>query len=69
MDNAAGSDDGWMDIEVPSNWQLELLDRLALAGAADLTAEGNRDVPVYTNIKYPFDPVHFPPPLARTHAR
>jgi hypothetical protein len=40
-------------MEVPSNWQLGLLGRVG----AETTDEGNRDVPVYTNIKYPFDPV------------
>jgi hypothetical protein len=40
-------------MEVPSNWQLELLGRVG----GEITDEGNRDVPVYTNIKYPFDPV------------
>lgn len=42
-----------MDIEVPSNWQLALLGTVR----REATAEGNKDVPVYTNIKYPFDPV------------
>jgi hypothetical protein len=56
----AGAGEGWTDVEVPSNWQLELLGRLpglGGAGGAHPTSEGNRDVPVYTNIKYPFDPV------------
>lgn len=45
-----------MDIEVPSNWQVGLQSPLS----KKTTAEGNRDVPVYTNIQYPFDPVrHF----------
>ncbi|ELR19733.1 glycoside hydrolase family protein [Acanthamoeba castellanii str. Neff] len=52
----AGAGEGWADVEVPSNWQLELLGRLP----GHPTSEGNRDVPVYTNIKYPFDPVSPP---------
>jgi len=58
-----GKQDGWMDIDVPSNWQLECLGCDGTPPPPPLpTPEGNADVPVYTNIKYPFDPVS--PPMA-----
>jgi len=53
-----GKQDGWMDIDVPSNWQLECLGCNGTPPPPPLpTPEGNADVPVYTNIKYPFDAV------------
>ncbi|PMN92637.1 beta-galactosidase [Enterovibrio norvegicus] len=50
-------DDAWRDMPVPSNWQLQ----------------GTEDIPIYTNVQYPFEtkppivPVDNPTAVYRTH--
>ncbi len=49
---AVGFDDtAWNAITVPSNWQLEGDEFTLLEGEE----EGERDNPIYANIKYPFE--------------
>jgi beta-galactosidase len=48
-------DSRWDDIQVPGNWQLQDPDRLHL-----WAGRGQYDVPMYTNVQYPF-PADAPP--------